>query len=430
MSGRNMDTGSVAEDALHEHATACALMGLGGQDSRPAGAVVGTIDDAGALCAAAAGWAVLPRDADDVHPLVESPAARLAARSEARPRTAARMDARCLIDVASVTKMASTTMLAMMLVDAGELRLDDAVCRYLPGFADGDKSRVTVRQLMTHTAGLRPWWPLYCETTRRDEALRVMERLPLAAAPGSTWRYSDLGMSLMGFVIERITGHTIGHTFDEMIARPLNLTGGYGPCLSAARIADIAGSYDSDAYEYAMILTKTPYDVPYTVDDFDGWRGRWTPGTVNDGNAAHALGGESGHAGLFASVPDLLDIARAAWQERLFSHDVLDAFSQPVPIHPAQAVGFRHAVVDVDGREETVLYHPGFTGSWFGFILARHVAVAGGAMRLYGGLGMIDDIRRDPARHDRIASSADIARILTDTLRERATQSVRDGAWS
>ncbi|MBW3092047.1 beta-lactamase family protein [Bifidobacterium sp. 82T10] len=411
-------------DALEEHAAVRALMDLGGRDVRPASAVVGTIDDAGEMRTAAAGWAVLPRDVDDARPAVR-PAARHAAR----------MDVRRLIDVASVTKMASTTMLAMMLVDAGDLRLDDAVCRYLPGFADGDKSRVTVRQLMTHTAGLRPWWPLYCATTRRDEALRVMERLPLAAAPGSAWRYSDLGMSMMGFVIERITGRTIGRAFDEMIARPLHLTGGYGPCLSSARVADIAGSYDSDAYEYAMIRTRTPYDVPYTVDDFAGWREHWVPGTVNDGNAAHTLGGESGHAGLFASVPDLLAIARAVWQGRLCSHDVLDEFSQPISVHPGQAVGFRRTAVAMGGREETVLYHPGFTGTWFGFMPSRHVAVAGGAMRLYGGFGTIDGIRRDPARRDRIASSAGIAHVMTDALRERAaqsavTQSTYDGALS
>ena len=74
-----------------------------------------------------------------------------------------------LVDLASVTKLAVTTTLAMQLVAEGVLALEEPVAAYVPQFVRGD---VTLEDLLTHTAGLQPWWPLYCapaSSTPRSE---------------------------------------------------------------------------------------------------------------------------------------------------------------------------------------------------------------------------------------------------------------------
>jgi CubicO group peptidase (beta-lactamase class C family) len=166
-----------------------------------------------------------------------------------------------------------------------------------------------------------------------------------------------------------------------------------------------AASADSDAYEFGMIATGRPYPVPFTTGDFAGWRNYPLRGEVNDGNAAHALGGVAGHAGLFATVGDLLRLGAAVRGGDFIPAPVLARFAAPAAVHPEQAVGFRRATLHSPeriqvspppapssagaGQPRTVLYHGGFTGTYFAFALEDDLVVAGGAMRLHGTVGPI-----------------------------------------
>lgn len=347
--------------ALSELATATVarLRQPGASGHRPASAVVG-IRTASGEAVAADGWAELPT-AD---------------------RRGTPMSPDLLLDVASVTKVAVTTTLAMLLVDAGSLHLETPAARYLPALDHGVRREITIEQLLTHTAGLRPWWPLYVEQTDRDRALAAAARLPLAAAPGTTWRYSDLGLMLAGQVIEAVTGLGLAAAFATMVAAPLGLSARYGPVPPV----EAAAGADSDAYEHAMIATGTPYPVPYRPADFPGWRTGPTRGTANDGNAAHALAGVAGHAGLFATVVDLLRIGSAVRGGEFVSGPTLARFALPSRLNHDQAVGFRRTRLDAG---VTLLHHGGFTGTFLALGLATELVVAGGAMRLYGTLGSL-----------------------------------------
>ncbi|HEY6786226.1 MAG TPA: hypothetical protein VI365_02835, partial [Trebonia sp.] len=170
-----------------------------------------------------------------------------------------------------------------------------------------------------------------------------------------------------------------------LVAEPLGLAARYGP-VPAARAA---ASADSDAYELGMVATGRPYPVPFTAGQFPGWRNRPLRGEVHDGNAAHALGGVAGHAGLFATVDDLLLLGAAVRGGDFIPAPVLARFAAPVPVHPEQAVGFRRGRAQAGGIVLTLLYHGGFTGTYFAFGLEDELVVAGGAMRLYGTLGPI-----------------------------------------
>jgi CubicO group peptidase (beta-lactamase class C family) len=352
---------AVQELELTELATATVarLRAPGASGRRPASAVVGIRTAAGDAIAAD-GWARLPGAGEAGVP----------------------MSPDLLLDVASVTKVAATTALAMLLVDAGELDLATPAWRHLPALDDDVRRRITVEQLLTHTAGLRPWWPLYVEHADRAGALAAAAALPLAAEPGTTWCYSDLGLILAGQVVETITGRGLAEAFATMIAGPLGLTARYGPVPPDTAVT----SADSDAYEHAMIATGTPYPTPYSPTDFAGWRTGPVRGTANDGNAAHALAGVSGHAGLFATVADLLRLG-SALRGGFVTAPTLARFATPSRLNPDQAIGFRRT--RLEGTDLTVLHHGGFTGTFLGVGLETELVVAGGAMRLAGTLGPV-----------------------------------------
>ena len=133
------------------------------------------------------------------------------------------------LDWASVTKVAATTTLCMVLEDQGLLDVEDRVVRHLPDFTGEGRDEVRVADLLAHTAGTRPWAPLYCTTTDRDVALEAVVRMPLALAPGTERRYSDLGMVLAGLVVEHVTGMRLDAAFDALVAAPLGLSLRFGP---------------------------------------------------------------------------------------------------------------------------------------------------------------------------------------------------------
>ncbi|MFD5224465.1 serine hydrolase domain-containing protein [Microbacterium sp. NPDC058342] len=290
-----------------------------------------------------------------------------------------------LIDIASITKVASTTTIIMRLVDEGALRLSDRVGAFLPGFTSGEKDRVTLAELLTHTSGLPPWWPLYMEARDRDSAIAHVQRLPLVTSPGTARSYSDLGLILAGAVVERVTESPLQEAYRTFVADPLRLRSRYGPIPAESA----AAAADSDAYEYAMIRSGRPFPVPFAAESFDGWRDHPVRGEVNDGNTAHAMSGVSGHAGLFSTVDDLLTLGSALRGEEFVSEAVLREFSAPSRIEPSQAIGFRRYALPVGGQQITLLGHTGFTGTWFAFGLDREFVIAGAAMRLYGTVGRL-----------------------------------------
>ncbi|MFF1279581.1 serine hydrolase domain-containing protein [Streptomyces sp. NPDC058299] len=186
-------------------------------------------------------------------------------------------------DLASLTKL-FTSVAAVQQIERGTLGMDARVGAYLPEFTGAAAYGVTVRQLLTHTSGLRPEIPLYdC----RDERARLalLRNTAPTAEPG-TYRYSDLNMLLLQFVLERITGRPLDVLVQEGITRPLGMTAtAFGPCPGAAATED--------------------QRRPWAKADRGMLRG-----VVHDENA-WALGGVAGHAGLFSTAPDLAVFCRA-----------------------------------------------------------------------------------------------------------------------
>jgi len=185
-------------------------------------------------------------------------------------------------DLASLTKL-FTSVAAMQQIERGTLGIDARVGAYLPDFRAAARHDVTVRQLLTHTSGLRPELPLY-DCADDAERLAMLRAEAPVREPGE-YLYSDLNLLLLQFVLERVSGRTLDVLVHDGITRPLGMTStDFGPCPGAAATED--------------------QRRPWAKADRGMLRG-----VVHDENA-WALGGVAGHAGLFSTGRDLAVFCR------------------------------------------------------------------------------------------------------------------------
>lgn len=128
-----------------------------------------------------------------------------------------------LWDLASLTKVVGTTGVVARLVERGALDLDAPVAQYLPRFVGDGKARVTVRMLLDHTSGLKPYIRFFQAATSRDSAVSLLYNEPLTRIPGTSPVYSDLNAILLGFVVEQVTGVTLDEAVRADVVEPLAL---------------------------------------------------------------------------------------------------------------------------------------------------------------------------------------------------------------
>ena len=221
-----------------------------------------------------------------------------------------------VFDLASLTKPIATATAVMQLAADGRLDLDDPVAKHLPAAAERGKERVTIRQLLTHTSGLKPWRPFHealLERERkrgerllgtpaaRDLVLERIFRSTLVHEPGEAAVYGDLDFILLGALVEEVARQPLDAFCAERIFRPLGLVD-----TRFVRIGEAAPPVDPAFRRRCAATENCP------------WRGRILGGEVHDPNA-WAMGGVAGHAGLFATADDVLRFAEAileAWHGR------------------------------------------------------------------------------------------------------------------
>jgi CubicO group peptidase (beta-lactamase class C family) len=201
--------------------------------------------------------------------------------------------AETIFDLASLTKLATTALL-LSFVRERAVSLETPLRELVPDFRGGRKDDVTLGHVLTHTAGLKWWLPLWQEAHSIDDAVWRAAQEPLAQDLG-TFTYSDLGYIML-------TGglaNAGGAAFDELVAERV-----LGPIEARTvrfRPADPA----------ACAATE--------VDPSLG-RGR-IRGTVHDENA-YAMGGIAGHAGLFGTAADVAGLARVFRDGAVIGNDL------------------------------------------------------------------------------------------------------------
>ncbi|WP_109486516.1 serine hydrolase [Occallatibacter savannae] len=249
-----------------------------------------------------------------------------------------------IFDMASLTKCIATTTAMMQLIDTGRVKLNDPVSAYLPWFGENGKGQITVRELMTHYAGLAPDLDLSKPWQGRDTALKMIMDARPVDVPGTRFVYSDINFETLGFLVEAVSGMPLNEYAEKKIFVPLGMTRtGFLP-----------------PAEWMPEIAPTEYDE----------NGKMLRGVVHD-PTARRMGGVAGHAGLFSTADDVAKFA----QELLSGHAVLSRMAvekMSTPQQAATATSLRGLGWDIDSpfasnRGELLpvgsFGHTGFTGT-------------------------------------------------------------------
>lgn len=212
-----------------------------------------------------------------------------------------------LFDIASLTKVIGTTTSIMLLVDKGLIKVGDPVSKYIAAFNAPDKKQITIGNLLSHNSGLHEWYPLYYRAANKQEVYKLIGELPLNFPVGKERHYSDLGFTVLGEIIETVSGLPLKRFMEENILLPLGMHNTAFNPLASGKIAKIAASSHGNPYEKRMVYDPSLGFVFKEINpnQWDGWRTYTLKGEVNDGNTWYAGGGVSGAAGLFSTIDDL-----------------------------------------------------------------------------------------------------------------------------
>lgn len=255
-----------------------------------------------------------------------------------------------LFDLASLTKVVVTAPLALMLAERGHWCLTDPVARYIDEFAMIDDRAISLWHLLTHTSGLPAWANLFYNNSGFDELFKgKWPILTPVAPPQDRVIYSDLGFILLGEAIQRTMETSLEELAQAELFQPLGMQDAqYNPPSS---MADRVAATEDDPRRDGVRLAQ-----------------------VHDENA-EALGGVSGHAGLFATAADLARYTQMLLHDgrspddRVLAQASVRAMRAPQtePLNERRGLGWflqRHDTpTSGDLLSTSAFGHTGFTGT-------------------------------------------------------------------
>ena len=287
-------------------------------------------------------------------------------------------------DLASVTKVAATTLSVMKLVDEGKIDLDKPLGHYLSELAGSNKAPLIIRDVLAHRAGLHSWLPFYRYTLSPGRSPRpssqyyrtvqtgnfvvpvtdklfmnkvyvdsVWQRIYDSPLPNvGRYRYSDLGFYLLAKLVDRVSGLTVDEYVSRNFYYPMGLESlRYNPLRSISR-------------------DRIP---PTEIDNY--FRMAAVQGYVHDMGAG-MMGGVSGHAGLFGSAHDVAALFQMLLQEgsyggrQYLSPATVRLFTTRYPGELRRGLGFDMKNLNEDSRcnlaedaSARTFGHLGFTGT-------------------------------------------------------------------
>lgn len=197
--------------------------------------------------------------------------------SDRKTRTPMRKDT--VIDSGSLSKQV-TAAAAVKLATDHELSLDDAIGPYFDG-VPADKTRITIRQLLSHTSGLQEWaFPDDFVPIPRAAWLEKVLSAPLVHPPGTKYLYSNDGITLVAMIIERVTGKPYRDYVKERFFRPLGMrhTGWYDDAVFKDPAVSVATGYRNNKDDGAPNEWPGPYwallgngGILWTAEDMAIW---------------------------------------------------------------------------------------------------------------------------------------------------------------
>ncbi|MFZ5448257.1 MAG: exo-beta-N-acetylmuramidase NamZ domain-containing protein [Thermodesulfobacteriota bacterium] len=216
-----------------------------------------------------------------------------------------------IFDLASLTKVVATTMAIMKLADQGCLKLDAPVATYWPAFAANGKGSITIRQLMTHSSGLRAGLMARFRWSDYDGAMAAVIQDCPVNSPGKNFCYSDVNFITLGEIVHRVSGLPLDAYCAKEVFKPLGMRDtSFNP---------------SPALKNRIAPT-----------DYQGHGLRW--GQVSD-PTTYRMGGVAGHAGVFSTANDLAILAQMIIDggtyrgKRFLDEKTVMAMEKPQRIH-------------------------------------------------------------------------------------------------
>ena len=271
---------------------------------------------------------------------------RVVAVGERGPEKGLPATSETLFDLASLTKPIVTTTVALALTEAGAIALSDSLGYHIPTLDGTDRGEVELVELLTHTSGFQPY-AFDPEWTSAEATLEgLFERSLLNVEAGERHQYSCLNFVHLAEALRRATGESLAALAQQFVFDPVGMD---GACLGSTNVTPIAATYD---HEY---------------------RDRPLRGEVHD-PLGNAMDGESGNAGLFATVDDVARFALTLLKggqtndgEQLLSPATIARLSDDhaTSVDESHSLGWRLAEGQYPGLPWSgdAIGHTGYTGT-------------------------------------------------------------------
>ncbi|MBE7037440.1 MAG: beta-lactamase family protein [Ruminococcaceae bacterium] len=238
-------------------------------------------------------------------------------------------------DVASMTKVLSTSTLALKAISLKKLNLEDTLDMFFD-FDLGDKSKIKIKNLLTHTSGIVRYKGIDNEISKKgkDEVAKFILSFPLAFKTGTNEKYFCNGMILMGFILEKIFGIPLDMAFEKYIKEPL-------------------------------LLTRSKFNILWDEENaVNSYRWKEVTKYRVDDEQANALGGVAGNAGAFFTICDIQKFISAILRkdEALYSKELFDIAEKNYTPNFENGRGLGYLVVNENYSQTGNLFPPGSFG--------------------------------------------------------------------
>lgn len=256
-----------------------------------------------------------------------------------------------IYDLASLTKVVTTTTSIMKLMDEGKVKSNDRISKYFPEFRDGEKQKITIRNLLLHNSGLPPF-RVYIDSLQSEaEIIQAIKNEPLINDPGEEYVYSDLGFILLGEIVEQVTGTPLDVYARKTFYYPLGMS----------------STHFNPKAKGDWISNKIP---PTEIDTV--YRQMKIHAEAHDERAWY-MNGVAGHAGLFSSASDLAIYAQMLMSEGWYAGkqylkpETIQTFTKRQSSQSDRGYGFDHKSEGFSSAGTltslSTFGHTGFTGT-------------------------------------------------------------------
>ena len=226
----------------------------------------------------------------------------------------------------------------MILVEEGKIHLDDSINKYLPPNAPETWQKITVRNLLNHTSGLKDWTELKDFSYRREysaeEFVDLVKPFSLIYQPNSNWSYSNTNLPLIGIIVEKASGKSFEEFVTERIIKPL---------------------------AFPSIRFKHQQDVvPNRATGYEWRNDKWENGEPFRPKVIAASGG------ILATAIDLAKWWEAVLQGKIVKQTSLEQMLQPAKLNDGRTVAHGFAFFTNTFNGNKFIFHSGSTVGGFG----------------------------------------------------------------